>query len=145
MTRVSAQPVLAPSLGSGTQADETTAHLFVRDLVLSAAIGIHPHEQHRRQRVRLNLDLTVDDWTADAVAVPEEIGEVVSYEMLVDAARRLVAERHWPLVETVAEHLAAAALADPRVRDVRVRVEKLDAFANAAAVGVEIMRRRPIA
>ena len=136
---------------------EATVRLFVRDLVLSAAIGIHPHEQGRRQRIRINLDLSVEDWRRrDAAGAPgdveasgpEDVGpddvrQVVSYETLVDAARRFADRRHWPLVETLAEHLAAAALADTRVLSVRVRVEKLDVFTDAAAVGVEITRHRP--
>ncbi len=143
MTSASAPPVPIPPQVSWRDDADTTVQLFVRDLVLAAAIGIHPHEHNRRQRVRLNLDLTVQDWAAGPPLVPEQIDEVVSYETLVEAARRLVAERHWPLVETLAERLAAAALADRRVLSVRVRVEKLDAFAEAAAVGVEIVRHRP--
>ena len=47
------------------------------------------------------------------------------------------------LVETLAERVAAAALADRRVERVRVAVEKPDAFADVAAVGVVVERRRP--
>ena len=36
-------------------------HVFVRNLVLPASIGIHRHEQDHPQRVRVNLDLAVDD------------------------------------------------------------------------------------
>jgi dihydroneopterin aldolase len=45
------------------------------------------------------------------------------------------------LVETLAERLAAFCLKDSRVVAVRVRVEKLDVFADAASVGVEIVRK----
>ena len=40
----------------------------------------------------------------------------------------------------MAEDIAAMCLEDPRVRSVRVRVEKLDILENAESVGVEIER-----
>jgi dihydroneopterin aldolase len=36
-------------------------HVFVRDLELDAAIGVWRHEHGRRQRVRINLDLSVTE------------------------------------------------------------------------------------
>jgi dihydroneopterin aldolase len=112
-------------------------HLFVRDLVLDALIGIHPHEQLARQRVRINLDLAVEEG-----APAERLADVVSYEPLVAEAKLIVAEGHIALVETLAERLADLCLADPRVALARVRVEKLDIIPEAASVGVEIERRR---
>ena len=44
------------------------------------------------------------------------------------------------LVEPLAEEIADMCLGDGRVRVVRVRVEKLDVFDEAASVGVEIER-----
>ena len=46
------------------------------------------------------------------------------------------------LVETLAERIAESCLLDPRVRLARIRVEKLDVFADSAAAGVEIERRQ---
>jgi dihydroneopterin aldolase len=115
------------------------SHLFVRDLVLPARIGVHPHEQQAAQRVRLNLDLGV----VDDGRMPEGLAAVVDYEALTGRVRRLVEEGHVALVEQLAERLARLCLEDPRVRRARVRVEKLDAVAGCAAVGVEIERLNP--
>ncbi|OYV35424.1 MAG: diguanylate cyclase, partial [Acidocella sp. 20-61-6] len=49
---------------------------------------------------------------------------------------------HVQLVETLAERLCEVCLADARVLIARVRVEKLDVFADAASAGVEVERRR---
>jgi dihydroneopterin aldolase len=46
------------------------------------------------------------------------------------------------LVETLAERIAEACLEDERVEHVRIRIEKLDVFADAASAGIEIERRR---
>jgi dihydroneopterin aldolase len=53
----------------------------------------------------------------------------------------MVTAGHVQLVETLAERLAEACLADARIKVARVRVEKLDVFADAASVGVEVERR----
>ena len=114
-------------------------HVFVRDLVLPARIGIYEHEKSGPQRVRINLDLEVEDGPPAA----DEIDCVVSYEPLVLAARDILAAGHIALLETLAEQLAGECLSDPRVRMARIRVEKLDAFPDADSVGIEIVRTRP--
>ncbi len=131
------------------QATLALAHVFVRDLVLSASIGVHPHEREAPQRIRLNLDLAVEDGGARgrASAGPgrDELSRVVDYEAIATAARRSGASGHVVLVETLAERLAEACLLDRRVRIVRVRVEKLEVIEGAASVGVEIERRSTLA
>ncbi len=114
-------------------------HVFVRDLVLTCRIGVHRSEQTAPQRVRINLDLAV----RDDRALQDNLANVVCYERLTDGVRRITASRHINLVETLAEEIAAMCLDDVRVRSVRVRIEKLDVFADAASVGVEIERFQP--
>jgi dihydroneopterin aldolase len=125
-------PLAAPQAHPGLR------HVFVRDLVLPAPIGVHGHEKGREQRVRINLDLSVHE---GGPPVADRLDEVVCYEDIVERVRAVVGERHTNLVETLAERIAAVCLSDPRVRIARVRVEKLDVFADAASVGVEILRR----
>jgi dihydroneopterin aldolase len=120
--------------------------MFIRDLVLAASIGVHPHEHAAPQRVRINLDLTIDDQADQKTSRPaigrDDLSRVVDYEAIVTRARAIVTTGHVQLVETLAERLAETCLIDPRVAAARVRVEKLDVFPDAAAAGVEIERRR---
>lgn len=122
-----------PIAGTGTH------RLFVRDLELDTRIGVRAHEQGRAQRVRINLELTVRDPEGP---LEDRYENVVCYDEVVSAVRRLVAAGHVNLVETLAERIAALCLEDPRVHAVRVRVEKLDVYPDAAGVGVEIERFR---
>lgn len=113
-------------------------HVFVRDLMLDAHIGVHQHEKLGPQRIRVNVDLAVFEKDVDGIG--DQLTNVVCYEEVVSGIRELVAEGHVNLVETLAEQIAALCLEDRRVRVARVRVEKLDVFADATSVGVEIER-----
>ena len=120
--------------------------MFIRDLVLQARIGVHDHEHRRTQRVRINIDLAVEDdgilRVSRAPVDREDLARVVDYERIVTNIRALVASGHVQLVETLAERLAELCLEDRRVAIARVTVEKLDVFEDAASAGVEIERRR---
>src|SRR5580698_8133386 len=84
-------------------------HVFLRDLVLPANIGVHPHEQTGTQRVRINVDLGVDDDGARALSRPsvgrDELRRVVDYEGVAETVRAIVAAGHVKLVETLAERI----------------------------------------
>ena len=113
-------------------------HVFLRDMVLLAAIGVHAHEHGGRQRVRVNVDLAV----AEGGVEGDRLERVVDYERVATAVRGIVASGHIKLVETLAERIAGVCLEDGRVMRARVRVEKLDVFADTASVGVEVERGR---
>lgn len=130
---------LVHSLGIA-DARQGVRHVFVRDLVLTCSIGIHGHEHEKPQRVRINLDLAVREGTRP---IDDRIDNVVCYEKIVTGIRAIVERGHVNLVETLAEEIARMCLADGQSRSARVRVEKLDVFADATSVGVEIERFNP--
>lgn len=111
--------------------------ILVRDLILPWDIGVFAHERGKKQRVRVNLDLAV---AADEKPLGDNLANTVSYADIVDGIRGLARDGRVNLVETLAERVAALCLADRRVRSARVRVEKLDVYPDAGAVGVEIER-----
>jgi len=115
-------------------------HLLVRDLVLPVRIGVRRRERGKAQRVAVNLDMAV----LDRPVTRDRLSEVTDYEAVVEGIRGIAAEQTFNLVETLAETIAALCLTQPDVQTVKVRVEKLDVFAEAAGVGVEIERRRPM-
>jgi dihydroneopterin aldolase len=121
-------------------AENGVRHVFVRDLMVQAEIGVHRHEKRQRQPVRINIDLTVRE---TGQPIDDRLENVVDYETLVDGVRALIGAGHINLVETLAEQIAGLALSDNRVVATRVRVEKVQVMKDAESVGVEIQRRRP--
>jgi dihydroneopterin aldolase len=138
-TSSESRPAEPASVRPRAPEDRPYYYIFVRDLVVPCVIGIHPHERHLAQRVRVNVDLTVEDPCGSA---GDDIANVVSYDDVVAGIRSLARRGGIGLVETFAEKIAALCLRDARVAAARIRVEKLDVFAEAESVGVEIERRR---
>jgi dihydroneopterin aldolase len=134
-----------PSQGRGTDAaaqreSAPTYRILVRDLVLPWRIGVREHEEDRRQRVRVNLDLIVREQTDPAA---DNYQDVTCYERIIERIRQMAAAGHVKLAETVAHNIATMCLTEPNSVEVTVRVEKLEAIHDAASVGVEITRFQP--
>jgi dihydroneopterin aldolase len=107
--------------------------VFVTGLKVQAEIGVYKHEIGRVQPLVVDVELDVP--TAGA----ERLSETLNYETILEAARAIAGAGHIELVETFAERLGQACLADPRVTQARIRVEKPLALApDAVAAGVEI-------
>jgi dihydroneopterin aldolase len=114
-----------------------SSKVFVTGLEVQAEIGVYKHEIGRVQPLIVDVELDVP--TAGA----ERLADTLNYETILQTAQAVAAEGHIALVETYAERLARACLADPRVARARVRVEKPLALApHAVGAGVEITLER---
>jgi 7,8-dihydroneopterin aldolase/epimerase/oxygenase len=111
--------------------------VFIRDLVMLCSIGVHAHEHDAKQRIRLNLDLDVAE---DTRPIDDDLRNVVCYDEIISAVRRVVDAGHVRLIETLAERIAGLCLGDPRIRRARIQIEKLDVYADIASVGITIER-----
>lgn len=110
--------------------------VFVRGLRLEAEIGVHAHEHGRTQPLVVDVELDAE------LAGLHRLDDTLNYETVVAEARAVLAAGHLQLVETFADRLSRALLADPRVRRVRVRAEKPDALAEAEGAGFELVLER---
>jgi len=122
---------------SGQPGEADLRRVFVRDLAMMCSIGVHAHEHEHKQRVRLNLDL---DTLESIEPIDDDLRNVVCYDEIISAVRRIVDTGHVRLIETLAERIAGLCLADPRIRTARVQIEKLDVYDDIASVGVAIVR-----
>ncbi|WP_336646548.1 dihydroneopterin aldolase [Microbacterium sp. USHLN186] len=98
----------------------------------------------RRDGQEFTIDLTLGLDLAPA-AVSDDVADTVHYGELADRVAAIVAGEPVDLVETLAQRVADAALADPRVRTVAVTVHKPHApiAQSFRDVAVTIRRGRP--
>ncbi|MBL4837881.1 MAG: dihydroneopterin aldolase [Kordiimonadaceae bacterium] len=120
-------------------ATRSVRHIFVRDYVVDAEIGVWEHEKDTHQKIRINVDLSVQENTQHH---DDQLSNVVCYNDIVTNIQAILAKGHINLVETLAEKIADMALTDNQVIGTRVKVEKLEAVEGAASVGVEIERHK---
>ena len=111
--------------------------IFLRDLRLSCTIGVNDWEREVQQTVTIDLELDLD--LAEA-GRKDDLNLTVDYKEVRDRIEAVVASSRFFLIEALAEKVAEACLAEPRVQRVRVRVEKPGALRATRTVGVEIVR-----
>ncbi len=116
-----------------------TDQIQIKDLLLRTIIGVNEEERRDRQDVLINLVLHVDTRPAGE---SDDIDQAVNYRALTKHVIRLVETSQFYLVEKLAAEIAAICLDDPRVKRVRVTVEKPGALRFARSVGVTIERGR---
>ena len=116
-------------------------HVFVNRLALAARIGIHPHERAAPQTIWVSVDAAVAE---QDVAADTSINDVVCYEGISNQISEIIARGHIDLVETLAEIIADALMADKRIMQLRVKIEKPDAIAAAESVGIAIERLQSV-
>lgn len=117
--------------------DGNTDQIFVHDFVLPVRIGAYAREREKPQDVRVSVDVKV----LRASHAPKDMRDVLSYDVITDSIRMIVAQEHIALVEMLAERIAAVVLTHPRAVSATIRVEKLDV--GPGAVGIVITRERP--
>jgi dihydroneopterin aldolase len=110
--------------------------LFLRDLVLAISVGAYAKEHLKPQRVRFNVEAEIDRRSGEA----RDMRDVFSYDLILDAIHRVLAQGHVELLETLGERIAGTLLVYPDVARLTIRLEKLDV--GPAVVGIEIVRER---
>lgn len=137
-------PVRHPSAGPAETAREPVwsgerLSVRVRGLSLMAEVGVYDSERGRKQPVTVDIEAEVDP---TAVHPHAELARAVNYAALAETVRQVVGARHHELLEDLVEAIAAAVFSDPRVKRLRLAVEKTTALEDAQAVGVSYERWR---
>jgi FolB domain-containing protein len=114
--------------------------ILIEDLAARCVIGLDDEERREKQDVRVSLAL----WTDLAPAArSDRVEDALDYRALKKKVLRLVEDSRFYLIEALAEAVAEACLAEPKVARVEVRVEKPSALRFARTVAVEITRPAP--
>ena len=120
-------------------ATETTAQrIHIRNFVCAATIGVTPQERARPQRLGITLELHL----VPTPPTNDEVDEVLNYGLIVRLLRYYCLASEYKLLETLCEALAAAFFSFERVLATRIRIDKIERYAEADGAGVEIERRR---
>jgi len=118
------------------------SHLDEITLTGLTVFGYHGvYEVERRQGQEFTIDLTLRLSLA-AAAASDDVADTVHYGELADRVAAIVAGEPVDLIETLAQRIADAALADARVQQVAVTVHKPHAPIEQTFSDVSVTLRR---
>ena len=113
--------------------------IFVDALNVSMKIGVYEHEHLAEQPVVVSLVAEVDEPPNPR---SDRLEDWVDYDRAIGIVRTLAGRGHVSLLETLAHAVADEIMRDPRIKSLRIRLEKPDACPGAKSVGVELTRSR---
>lgn len=113
--------------------------IFIRDLALRCIIGIYPEERREKQDVIINVEMHADLRNAGR---SDDLNDTVDYKAIKKAILKLVENSRFQLIESLAENISSIALADEKVQQVLVTIDKPGALRFAKSSAVEITRGR---
>ena len=113
--------------------------ILIKDLVLKMLVGIHNFEKKKKQRVRFNLVINIDQ---NLIPNDKDLKSIVNYEQVIKTIMRITSRKHYPLLETLAEKIFLKLFENLRIKKILLRIEKLDVIKNTTSVGIELEKNR---
>jgi len=113
--------------------------VFIKDFIIREIIGIHEHEKLKKQEIKFNIIINVDQNT---VPNEDDIKSIVDYEKITNKLQNLAKKKKYNFLESLAEDSFNEIFEDKRIKSVKIKIEKTEAIKNASSVGVEIFKTR---
>ena len=113
--------------------------VLIKDLVLNILVGIHNFEKKKKQRVKFNLIINIDQ---NLVPNDKDLRSIVNYEQVIKTITKITSRKHFLLLETLAEKIFFKLFENPKIKKILLRIEKLDVIKNTTSVGIELEKTR---
>ena len=113
--------------------------VFIKDLIIEEIIGIHKHEKIRKQKIKFNIVLNINQ---SHIPDEKDIKSIVDYEKITNKLENLTRSKKYNFLESLAEDSFKEIFEDMRINSVTIKIEKPQAIKNAGSVGVEVFKTR---
>ena len=113
--------------------------ITIHELAVRCIIGMNEDERREKQDLLITISLSAD---FTAAAQSDRLEDTIDYRALKKKIMALVEKSDYRLIESLAGAVAGQCLTEPKVTDVRVRIEMPSALRFARSVGIEITRNR---
>ena len=91
--------------------------VFVRDLVLKISVGIHAFEKKKKQRVRFNIDILLNQ---NLIPDNNNLNSIVNYETIIKSIKNITGKKHYPLLETLAEEIFQKLFLEKKIKKIKL-------------------------
>jgi dihydroneopterin aldolase len=113
--------------------------ILIKDLTLDLKLGYYDFEKEKKQKVKFSLEVDYEDKkpTSD-----KDIKSIVNYDKIVKLITKLVKNRHYNFLETLAEDVFDKLFKDQRIDKIVLQIEKLEILKQCTSVGIQISKKR---
>jgi dihydroneopterin aldolase len=111
--------------------------IFLHELKVKTLIGIYPWELKVAQTLQFDLEIALP---ASRACQTDNFEDALDYALIVRRIHEILSERHFSLLEALAEHIAQTILLEFKSPWIKVSVAKLSAIRGVKKVGVRIER-----
>jgi dihydroneopterin aldolase len=113
--------------------------ILIKELILDLKLGYYNFEKEKPQKVKFSLEIDYEDRkpTND-----KDIKSIVNYGQVVKLITKLVKNKHYNFLETLAEDVFDVLFKDKRIGKIMLQIEKLEIIKECASVGIQITKKR---
>ena len=113
--------------------------VLVKELVLDLKLGYYEFEKEKTQKVKFSLEI---DYKDKKPSNDKDLKSIVNYSKIVRLIKKLVKNKHYNFLETLAEDVFDELFKDRRIDKISLRIEKLEIMKDCSSVGIQISKKR---
>ncbi len=113
--------------------------VLVKELILNLKLGYYDFEKERPQKVKFSLEI---DYKDKKPSNDKDLKSIVNYSKVVRLIKKLVKNKHYNFLETLAEDVFDELFKDKRIEKINLKIEKLEIMKDCSSVGIQISKKR---
>ena len=114
--------------------------IFFDKIKCSVSIGIHPQELVTKQELLIWIEIYIK--IANSQSDSDNIKDTLDYDEINSIVNSILSKKHYFLQETLIDEIAIFCVSLPKVKAVRVKTAKTQAYDNCESVGIEVFKWR---
>ena len=113
--------------------------VLIKELILDLKLGYYDFEKEKPQKVKFNIEVNYED---KKPSNDKDLKTIVNYAKIVKLIKKLVKNKHYNFLETLAEDVFDELFKDKRIDKISLRIEKLEIMKDCSSVGIQISKKR---
>ena len=113
--------------------------VLVKELILNLKLGYYDFEKEKPQKVKFSLEI---DYKDKKPSDDKDLKSIVNYSKVVRLIKKLVKNKHYNFLETLAEDVFDELFKDKRIEKINLKIEKLEIMKYCSSVGIQISKKR---
>ena len=113
--------------------------ILIKNLTLNLKLGYFDFEKNEPQKVKFTLEI---DYRDKKPTNDKDLKSIVNYDKIVKLIKKLVKNKHYNFLETLAEDVFDELFKDKRIDKINLQIEKLEIMKDCSSVGIQISKKR---